>query len=135
MIKSLLAAFLLASYSLSAYSQTEWIFVANTSDDSVRWEAKPGSFEFSETKDGTPIAIIVGKITNKKTSIVALYKWYVSAEDCGRKMGKVVSLNVSGEFVLESDFVFDSGNISSGLAEFICTVADYAVSDKKKKSN
>ena len=131
MIKLLLAAIALASCSLSAYSQSEWIFVVNTSDDTVQWEAKPGSFEFSETKSGVPIAMMTGKITNKKTSTIALYKWYVSAEDCGKKMGKVVSLNVSGEFVLESDFVLGSGNVSSGLAEFICTVADYAVLDKK----
>ena len=132
-MKLLLAAITLTICSFSAYSQTEWILVENSKKNDMRWEAKPGSLEFSKTKGGTPIVAVIGKTTNTKTSSIELYKWYVSADDCGRKMGKVVSLKISGEFSFENDFVFDSGTIASGLAEFICGVADYAISEQRKK--
>lgn len=133
MKKIAIAILMIASTNITS-AETGWIHVASSKNNDSKWEAQKGSFEFSKTKNGTPIAVVVGKVTDNKTSNIDLYKWYVSATDCAKKMGKVVSTKVSGEFDFENDFVFGGGNISSAMAEFICSVADYVTSENNKKS-
>lgn len=128
------AIFLLASTQSLAETKSEWINIAESSSDGSKWDMKAGSFEFSKTKGGTAIAVVVGRVVNKKSTEISLYKWYVSAEDCKNKMGKVVSLGVDGEFKFENEFVFDSGNISSAMAEGVCSVADYLIKEANDKS-
>lgn len=114
------------------YAQADWINIASKKDG-MKWAVQPGSLEFSQTKGGTSIAVVIGRVTDPKTSTVSLYKWYVSASDCTRQMGKVVSLDISGEYKFENDFVFGSGNIASSMAEVICAAAEYRISEKVKK--
>ena len=128
-------AVLIVLFSALAYPESGWIIIAETGkkpNNGLRWEGKPRSLEFSETKGGTPIAVIVGKIFNKKTSYADLYQWYVSAGDCKRGMGKVISLDVSGNFVFENDFVFGSETIATALAETVCGAADRALEKNEK---
>ncbi|WP_139213441.1 hypothetical protein [Pseudomonas sp. ok266] len=125
------AMFPLLSYSASA--EKNWIGLA-TSDDGTKWEAKTGSFEFSKNKSDVPIAVIAGRMVSAKPSKIDLNKWYVSAGDCKSKMGKLVTLSVSGEYKFENDFLFESGNVASSIAKFICDVADQAIKNADGKS-
>lgn len=121
------------SLSFSASAGTNWISLGE-SNDGLKWEGKPGSFEFTTTKNKVAVALIAGRVVNSKTSDIQLYKWYVSAADCTNKMGKLVSLTVGGQYEFESDFMFESGNISSSIAEFICAVADDSIKRASGKS-
>lgn len=119
--------------SFSASAESNWISIGE-SNDGLKWEAKPGSFEFSKNKNNVSIAVLAGRVVNSKTTDIRLYKWYVSASDCANKMGKLVSLNVGGEFEFDSDFMFGGGNVSSGIAEFICSVAGEYIKQVDGKS-
>lgn len=119
--------------SFSASAGTNWISL-DESKDGLKWEAKPGSFEFSQNKKKVAIAVIAGRVVNSRDSQVSLYKWYVSAADCDNKMGTVVSLSVAGEYQFESDFMYGSGTIGSSIAEFICAVAEDRVKKASDKS-
>lgn len=128
-IGSVSAVFFLLSFSASA--EPDWINLGESKDGRLKWEAKPGSFEFSTNRNKDAIAVIAGRVVNSKTSDISLNKWYVSATDCKNKMGKLVTLSISGEFEFDTDFMYGGGNIGSGIAEFICAVAD----DSIKKAN
>ncbi|MDM9552870.1 MULTISPECIES: hypothetical protein [Pseudomonas] len=121
-------------FSLSAFGEVKWINLGETSDGVVKFEAKPGSFEFSENREKTPIAVLVGRQTSSKSKTIELRKWYVSATDCHNKMGKLITLSVSGDFQFESDFIFDGGTVASSIAKFICDVADQSIKNANGKS-
>lgn len=125
------ALFLLVSF--SAFAEKNWIDLA-VSDDGTKWEAKPGSFEFTKNRSGIPIAVLTGRVVNSKPSTIDLRKWYVTAGDCKNKMGKLISLDVSGEYQYETDFLFDSGSVASSIAQFICEVADESIKKASGKS-
>lgn len=74
--------------SFSVFAGTDWISIGE-SNDGLKWEAMPGSFEFSKNRNKVSIAVIAGRVVNSKTSDIQLYKWYVSATDCSKKMGKL----------------------------------------------
>ncbi len=118
--------------SFSASAGTNWISLGETKDG-LKWEAKPGSFEFSTNRNKVSIAVIAGRVLNSKTTDIELYKWYVSAADCSKKMGKLVSLSISGEYQFDSDFMYGSGNVASDIAEFICAVAEDNIKKTKGK--
>lgn len=124
---------ILTFFSSPSFAESGWVDIATNPDGSV-WAAKSGSLEFSETKGKTPIALVVGRVTNSKTSKIDLYKWYVSGTDCASEMGKIVSLNISGEYLFENDFVFGAGNIAAAMAELICGAAQYEIKATKDKS-
>jgi len=117
----------------SSFSQSDWINISTSKDDTT-WDIKPGSFEFSKTKAGVPIALVVGRTKNPDTSQISLYKWYVTINDCKKQMGSIVSLNIDGTYFHENEFVFGSGNIASSLAETICSVAEYSEKRASEKS-
>ncbi|WP_458237961.1 hypothetical protein, partial [Pseudomonas sp. P5_A2_2] len=99
-----------------------------------KWEAMAGTFEYSKNKSDVPIAVLVGRIVSPKSSKIELHKWYVSAGDCNKKMGKLVTLSVSGEYQFENDFLFESGNVASYVAKFICDVAEQGIKNANGKS-
>ncbi|MGY2135854.1 hypothetical protein ACW9I8_04455 [Pseudomonas reactans] len=119
----------------SCYSSAEikWINLAET-NGGIKMEAMPGSFEFSTTKGDVAIAVLTGRQVDLKSRQIDLRKWYVSAIDCKNKMGKLVTLSVSGDYRFENDFVYDGGNIASVIAGFICDVADQSIKKSNSKS-
>ena len=133
-MKHVLFAVALACAGMPVYAQSEWINIAVSSESNMRWDVQPGSLEFSKTKGGTAIAVVIGKITDTRTSRIDLYKWYVSETDCKKEMGKVVSLGIDGAYRFENDFVFGSGNIATLMAEAICGAADYRIKKANEKS-
>ncbi len=133
-MKYVLFAAVLACVGISAHAQSEWINIASSSEKENRWDVQPGSLEFSKTKGGTSIAVVIGRTTDTRTSRIDLYKWYVSATDCKNKMGKVVSLKIDGTYQFENDFVFGSGSVATAMAEAICGAADYSIKKTNEKS-
>ena len=129
-----IATFILILASNFASADEEWIDVASSKSGSTILSIKSGSLEFTETKGGTTIALVVGRDSNQKTSQITLEKWYVSAIDCKNKMGKLVTLSISGEYKYENDFVFSGGSVASSIAEAICGAAEYAINASKEKS-
>jgi hypothetical protein len=129
----LAAALVCAGIGTSVHAKSEWINIA-VSSTNMRLDVQAGSLEFSKTKGGTAIVVVIGKITHPITSRIELYKWYVSAIDCKREMGKVVSLNIDGVYQFENDFVFGSGSIATLMAEAICGAADYEIKKSNEKS-
>jgi hypothetical protein len=130
-MKHILIAVVFTCAYVSAHAQSDWINIASSAES--EWDIQPGSFEFSKTRGGEYIAVTTGKVIDAKTSQISLYKWYVTANDCKRKMGKFVSLNIDGTFEFQNDFVFGSGSIASSIAEAICSVADYAIKKSYEK--
>lgn len=120
-------------FTCSASAKTNWISLAS-SDDGSKWEAKPGSFEFSKNRSDVVIAMLAGRVVGAKHATIELHKWYVSAADCDNKMGRLVTLSVSGEYQYENDFIFEGGSVASSIAEFICTVADQSIKNASGKS-
>ncbi len=124
------ALFLLLSFSASA--DKSWIGLVSANGS--KWEAMPGSFEFSKNKSDVPIAVLAGRIVSSKPAQIDLHKWYVTAGDCNNKMGKLITLSVSGEYQFENDFLFESGNVASYIAKFICDVAEQSIKNADGKS-
>ena len=73
--------------SQSAFAQTDWVRVASSKSSGGIWEGKPSSLEYSKTKAGVPIIVVVGRKSNTTKQEVSLHKWYVTADDCRNKKG------------------------------------------------
>ncbi|WP_416311183.1 hypothetical protein [Pseudomonas sp. W03] len=102
----------------------EWVNLASSDRGATKFDAQPGSFRITTNRSGKAIAVINGRMVDTKSSRIEIYQWYVAAEDCAAKMGKLVSLDTRGEFQFDSDFMLDSGNVASIVAGVICTAAD-----------
>ena len=122
---------LVALLTTCAMAQSDWIVIGETDDS--KWEIKPGSLEVSKTKSQTNIAVVVGRVTDRKTNIISLYKWYVSLSDCKRELGQIVSLNIDGSYSFENSFVFGSGNVASSMAKNICGAYTYQTNAQQGK--
>ena len=109
--------------SQTAFAQTDWVRVASSQSSGGVWEGKPSSLEYSKTKAGVPIIVVVGRKSNTKNQEVSLHKWYVKVDDCRIKKGTVVTLKVTGEFEFENDFAFGGDTVATSLAEFVCGVS------------
>ena len=116
-MKKLVSIFVFLTLSLPLLADESWIYIASSAESI--WYGQPGSFEEVNTKAGVPIAAILGKIQNTKTSHIDLYKWYVSLSDCERNLGKLVTLDIDGNYRFDNDYVKGSGNVASQIAEFI----------------
>ncbi|MBK6593328.1 MAG: hypothetical protein IPG23_11590 [Burkholderiales bacterium] len=108
--------------SQSAFAQSDWVRVASSKSSGGVWEGKPSSLEYSKTKAGVPIIVVVGRKSNTTNQEVSLHKWYVTADDCKSKKGKVITLKITGEFDYENDFAFGGDTVATSLAEFVCGV-------------
>lgn len=118
-----LVAGLLPSNAISQTKpQSEWILITQNSDDTKFYSGKRGSYELSSTKAGTPIALIMGQIEDKKAKNVTYSKWYVTTADCESGLGKLVLLKVNGDFDGETDYVAKGNNIASGIGDMICAI-------------
>lgn len=115
------------------HAEEGWVRIANN-DSGIVWDIKAGSLELSKTRGEVPIAVVIGRTTDPGPKKVLFYKWYVPLKDCAAESGVMVSLNMSGEYQFENDFVFNGGNIASGLAEAICGAAKQQILDASQKS-
>lgn len=117
-MRKLASVVFLAFAFVNANAQDRWITVAE-SYESV-FAIQPGSLEETRTIGGLEIAAVVGRSLDKKTRRIELRKWYVTLQDCSRKLGKLVTLRLDGTYFFDNDFVFGSETIASQVAEIIC---------------
>lgn len=122
--------FLLAS--CASVMADDWVNVA-ASDESI-FSIQKGSGAVTKNKGGEGIYVVVGRITQVKTTKITLSKWYVKESDCLNKQGQLVTLSLGGEYQFENDFVIGSGSIASSTAEFICAAYEYAIKEYVEKS-
>lgn len=130
--KALALILLLCNIGISS-AEDGWTNIGVSEKANVRYDVKNGSFEVTKTKGDVPIAVVVGRISNPKTSNISVYKWYVPLQACVDKLGTVVSLNVSGEYQFENDFVFGGGNMAAAMGETICGVAEKYLTEINNK--
>lgn len=117
-----------------ALADEKWLNTAADMDGEMASSVRVGSFTVAKNQGGEPIAVVIGRIVNKKTSRIDLQKWYVRLADCAAGQGKLVTLSISGQFRYDNDFVFDGGTISSTNAKFICDTYNYIEQQSRKKS-
>lgn len=132
-----LSAFFLAGLAAvtTAYSQSDgWISVAESVDSNNVWEAKKGTYELTTNRVGEEIALLIGKLDNKKTKEISIEKWYVATADCKQGFGKVVTLDLNGKFQYENSFAEGAGNIATSKAMFVCAVYKYSQKEIEGKS-
>lgn len=132
-LQSLTVAALIASCG-SVVAEDGWTNIGISGKNNARYDVRNGSFEITKTKGEVLVAVVVGRITDPRTSNISVYKWYVPLQACVDKLGTVVSLNVSGEYQFENDFVFGGGNIAAAMGETICAVAEQYLTEIKSKS-
>ena len=77
--------------------------------------------------------MILGQIEDKKNKSVTYGKWYVSTSDCDAGLGKLVILNVNGDYNFESDFVANGNNIASAVADLICNIYRTDAQERRDK--
>ena len=116
----ILAATLIACASISVNAQ-EWIKVAE--GNSITYSIQAGSVEIAKTRRGDTMVVGTGKASNATTNKHIGELWYVKAKDCVLGRGKLVTLDPSGEFKHENDFVNGLGTVASTIAEVLCSVA------------
>lgn len=132
-------AFATLFYSQIAKSDTneapdsQWVLVAQNSDSTDIFSVKKGSFEFTKTKGGTTIAVVLGQLEDKKKKSVSYYKWYVTTDDCANGIGKLVMLKINGDFDFETDYVSGGKSIGSSIADTICGIYLDAIKTEKDK--
>ena len=102
----------------SAFAQ-DWIDLA--SSDAGFWEGRAGTMDFATTKGGIPIATASGRIRWTKDKSVDFVRWYVAVDHCKKGYGKLVTLNMSGEFKYENDYVKNGGSIASSIGDVLCS--------------
>lgn len=95
-----------------------WVRVSST--DSHFFDIKSRSLSYTTTEGSKPVLVVISKSINIKNNQIKFEKNYVSIMDCKNKMGKLVTLNMSGIFKYSNDFIFSGGNASSSIAETIC---------------
>ena len=107
---------LFLTFSISA--NEDWIKFGET--DASLFEGRAGSRIFSKTKSGKDISVASGRILTKKDRSIEFVKWYVSAEDCNLGFGKMITLDMQGNYKFENDFVEKGGTVASSLAAMLC---------------
>lgn len=122
----------LVSCLATAASDENWVEVSRT--EHGVYAIKKGSLEFTATKGGESVILVLGRAFDLKTSEVSFEKWYVTGTDCGKEMGPVVTLDMSGNYKFENDFVFSGGSVASSIAEVICLVGLDVANKQNSKS-
>ena len=113
---------LAASIAASAQETDGWYHVTTSKDGNDAYSIKLGSGQRSENKAGERMTIAVGRNADKKAGRVNLFQWYVTDTDCEREYGNLVALKMDGTFDFETPFAKGSNNISSAIAETLCSV-------------
>ena len=101
---------------------SEWVLIIRDSDDAMFYSGKKSSYELTTTKGGTPIAMVLGQIEDKKAKKFNYGRWYVTAAECEAGIGKLVILKVDGNYDMEVDYVSKGNNIASAIGDLICGI-------------
>ena len=114
----------LLAVSCFAFADDGWSTISTSIDGNTRWDGKVGSAELRKNKSNEEIVLLVGRIADTKESTINVYQWYVTLQDCKNGKGKVVTLDISGDYLYDFDFVPGAGNVAAILGETVCGVAE-----------
>jgi hypothetical protein len=98
------------------------------------WSIQNGSFYVSKNGAGEPIAVVTGRLYDKQTTGVMLYKWYVTVSACKAHMGKVTTTDLDGQFLFDNDYVQGAGSVASSIGDDICQLYAAEMAQIKAKS-
>lgn len=118
----------LACFMAHGQNSPEWLPLAESNTD--KWEGHAGTRTRTTTRAGDEVVVAEGRVTNRLAHTIAFEKYYAKVDDCRTGSGKLVTLDMAGNYKFETDFVLHGGNVASSLAEMLC----YAVSEADKKS-
>ncbi|MFT6465038.1 MAG: hypothetical protein ACJARL_001838 [Halopseudomonas sp.] len=102
----------------SSMASEGWTVLSSV-EGGYEFSIKNGSFSSTQTKAGSEIALVAGRAVSPEGAI-SIEQWYVTAEDCNREMGNLVTLTVDGDFSYETTFAFGAGSAASAIAQVIC---------------
>lgn len=108
---------LLASAALTAQAN-DWVPLSET--ESNTWEGRAGTRVEGQTRNGTPVIKAAGRIFDRRLKTYEFVQWYVSINDCKQGFGKLVTLDMSGNFRFDNDYVDKGGSVASSLAAMLC---------------
>lgn len=97
------------------------------------WSFRNGSFEIETTKSGKEVASILIEVQERATTTTDYYKWYVTAEDCARGQGYLVTLSVNNDYLSETAFVSKGESIAATGADMLCLIYTKVKSDRPSK--
>lgn len=106
----------------NSYAVQDWLEI--TSTDAGIWEGRAGTREYATTRGGLPIVVANGRVRWIKDKSIDLVRWYVTVQDCKKGYGKVVTLDMSGNFRWENDYVKNGGTVASAIGEMLCYPVD-----------
>lgn len=131
--KKIMLALVCSAFSLAANASpdSDWVQVSET--DTHIFKIRKGSFDIKKTKGGTPIAVVLGQLTNTQSKSIAYNQWYVSKTDCEAGFGKLVMLDTKGNYTNETDFVSSGDSVASGIADIICGIYGEVLKTQKSK--
>ena len=107
----------------------EWVEITK-SRISV-YSIKANSARIATNDSGVKVILATGRITTIETEKIEAAMWYVPVDHCLRQRGTLVSTDVVGNFIGETQFVVGLGNVASVIAEIMCLSVD---SINKRKS-
>lgn len=109
--------------------QTPWVEVA--ASKSLAVDFKRGSFEIGENKGGKTLAVALARIRDLSNDNLEFRKHYVTTIDCDRGHGKLVSLDLEGNYVADIDYVSQGNTLASGIGDMLCAlyVSTYSKTD------
>ena len=132
-MKKLFAAVLMLSLSSSVVAQEAkpWTKFGETATRD--WSFRNGSFELAKTKSGKEVATILVQVQERSTTVTDYYKWYVTAEDCARGQGYLVSLSVNNDYLGDTAFVSKGESMAASGADLLCAIYSKVKSDQLEK--
>lgn len=113
----IVAVTLVACTALTAQAN-DWIPLSET--ESNTWEGRAGTRVEAQTRNGTPVIKAAGRILDRRSQTYQFVQWYVSIDDCKQGFGKLVTLDMSGNFRFDNDYVEKGGSVASTLAAMLC---------------
>lgn len=119
------------SFCVGAQETKPWTkFGETTTRD---WSFRNGSFELAKTTSGKEVATLLIQVQERSTTITDYYKWYVTADDCARGRGYLVTLSVNNDYVSEAAFVSKGESMAANGADLLCAIYSKVKNDRIEK--
>lgn len=100
----------------------------------MSFQLKKGSFRFDQNAKGVFVAVALGRILDKNNGQISPIQFYVKTQDCVNERGLLIMTDLQGTGLNQFDFIFDAGNIASGIAQTICGVAYEKAAEIQRQS-
>lgn len=117
---------------LSSSSQAqEWVEIAST--ENRTFDILVGSIEEYISNAGMQAIASVGRVIEKDTQKISLFRWFVPLKHCAEKKGKLIITDLEGSVISYGDFEFGSGTVSSVISGLLCDIASKKSRSKIEK--